>query len=128
MTVPRSPAASAIVVFLLTCAAGVVAAYAIGATLTYDAGGEAALMTAQPLDGARKTFNWLIFCIFGAAGIIAGTAAWAGVLVNNALIESTVHQIRAMQPAASPASPAAPARPGPSFGVKPSADLDPPHL
>jgi hypothetical protein len=127
MDVPRSPAASAIVVFLLTSAAGVVAAYTIGATLTYD-GGEAALMTAQPLDGARKTFNWLIFCIFGAAGIIAGTAAWAGVLVNNALIESTVHQLRAMKPAAAPTPPAAPARPGPAFGVKPSADLDPPHL
>jgi hypothetical protein len=132
MDVPRSPAASAIVVFLLTCAAGVVAAYTIGASLTYDFDGETAMMTAQPLDGARKTFNWLIFCLFGATGIIAGAVAWAGVLVNNVIIEANSKQLNSLarlNPAPSLQKSSEPSlKPGPPFGVKPSADLDPPHL
>lgn len=99
MTFTRSAGASAAVVFFLTLAVGVVVAYTIGSAISFD-GGQIAVMTAQPLDGATKTFNWLIFAGFTAAGIVAGAIVWAAVLVNNAIIESTVETIQHRTPSA----------------------------
>lgn len=133
----RSAGGSASLVFLVSLVAGGAAGIGIGATKASDGGryysNEWAIMVEQPLTGSDKTFNWLLFCVFAAAGLVAAAAVWAAITVANEVSAGTSKQLeslaRLMPSSAVPAPPAtATSQVGPSFGLKPSVALDPPHL
>jgi hypothetical protein len=100
MTSTRSAGGTALAVLAFSLVAGAGAGLAIGAVLYNDGGSfygpEWALMVQQPLDGADKAFNWLVFCLFASAGIVASAAAWAAVTVSNSIADAHAQQMKAL--------------------------------
>jgi hypothetical protein len=135
MNTQRSAGGAAALVLILTLIAGGGAGAGVGATMADDGGryfgNEWAIMTEQPLTGSDKTFNWLLFCLFAAAGIVAAAAVWAGITVANQTAANTSKQLDSLaRLAPAPTQPAATSsmQVGRSLGVKPGAELDPPYL
>lgn len=136
----RSAGLTAAIVLGLSLVAGAAAGLGIGATKTNDGNSyfdaSWAVMIEQPLDGAAKTFNWLLFCLFAAAGIVAAAAVWAAVIVSNSIADAHGQQMKSLAALKPPPSmpppkstPSTPPRPsGAFFGVKPDAGIDPPYL
>jgi hypothetical protein len=124
----RSASLTATVIFVSSLIAGAGAGLGIGA-LKYSDGGrfsstEWALMMQQPLTGAAKTFNWLLFCIFAAAGIVAAATTWAAITVCNTIADAHGQQMKALSALKAPAALPPPAGPdtlrtsGSFFGVR----------
>lgn len=76
------PAGAAALVFVLALMLGAAAGFLIGAVKVESPGTFEdvgfAVMVQQPLAGADKVFNWLLFTVFVAAGLVAGAVVWAG--------------------------------------------------
>ena len=126
----RSAGGAAAAVFIITIICGAVAGIGVGATKSSTGdffSTDWATMTEQPLTGANKTFNWLLFSVFAAAAIVAAAAAWAGATIANATDAASARQLAAIA-TLKPASAAPPALPPMGSTPPVSPPHDPPYL
>lgn len=80
------PIGAAILVFVVCVLLGAAAGYFIGAaTVRFEPSYESSIsdkvyvnMVQQPMGGATRAFNWLLFAWFFGVGLVAGAVVWAG--------------------------------------------------